>query len=44
MDAFQRSLIVDCLERHQGRWAEVARDLAVDRANLNRLAKRLGIR
>ncbi|AAZ37411.1 MULTISPECIES: nitric oxide reductase transcriptional regulator NorR [Pseudomonas] len=44
VDAFQRSLIVDCLERHQGRWAEVARDLAVDRANLNRLAKRLGIR
>ncbi|KPW89623.1 MULTISPECIES: nitric oxide reductase transcriptional regulator NorR [Pseudomonas syringae group] len=27
VDAFQRSLIVDCLERHQGRWAEVARDL-----------------
>ncbi|WP_257112510.1 nitric oxide reductase transcriptional regulator NorR [Pseudomonas ficuserectae] len=44
VDAFQHSLIVDCLERHQGRWAEVARDLAVDRANLNRLAKRLGIR
>ncbi|MDU8454655.1 MULTISPECIES: nitric oxide reductase transcriptional regulator NorR [unclassified Pseudomonas syringae group] len=44
VDAFQRSLIVDCLERHQGRWAEVARDLAVDRANLNRLARRLGIR
>ncbi|KPX81465.1 nitric oxide reductase transcriptional regulator NorR [Pseudomonas meliae] len=44
VDAFQRSLIADCLERHQGRWAEVARDLAVDRANLNRLAKRLGIR
>ncbi|UNB60980.1 nitric oxide reductase transcriptional regulator NorR [Pseudomonas syringae group genomosp. 7] len=44
VDAFQRALIVDSLERHQGRWAQVARELSVDRANLNRLARRLGIR
>ncbi|MFJ4142969.1 nitric oxide reductase transcriptional regulator NorR [Pseudomonas sp. NPDC089734] len=44
VDAFQRTLILDALERHQGKWAEVARELAVDRANLSRLARRLGIR
>ncbi|PBQ16447.1 nitric oxide reductase transcription regulator [Pseudomonas congelans] len=44
VDAYQRLLIVESLERHQGRWVEVARELSVDRANLNRLAKRLGIR
>lgn len=44
VDAYQRLLIAESLERHQGRWVEVARELSVDRANLNRLAKRLGIR
>lgn len=44
MDAFQRRLIEQALERHQGKWAEVARELGVDRANLSRLAKRLAIR
>lgn len=44
MDSFQRSLIEQTLARHQGKWAEVARELSVDRANLNRLAKRLGIK
>jgi anaerobic nitric oxide reductase transcription regulator len=32
------------LNRHQGKWAQVARELNLDRANLSRLAKRLGIR
>lgn len=44
VDAFQRNLIEQTLQRHQGKWAEVARELGVDRANLSRLAKRLGVR
>ena len=44
VDAFQRQLIEQCLARHQGKWAEAARELGVDRANLSRLARRLGIR
>lgn len=44
VDAYQRALIVDALQKHQGKWSEAARALGVDRANLNRLAKRLGIR
>ena len=44
VDAFQRQLIEQCLARHQGKWADAARELGVDRANLSRLARRLGIR
>ncbi len=44
VDAFQTMLINDALARHGGKWAEVARELNLDRANLSRLAKRLGIR
>jgi anaerobic nitric oxide reductase transcription regulator len=44
VDAYQKSLISEALARHQGKWADVARELALDRANLSRLAKRLGIR
>ncbi|MGA3680286.1 nitric oxide reductase transcriptional regulator NorR [Pseudomonas graminis] len=44
VDGFQKRLIVEALERHQGKWADVARELGVDRANLSRLARRLGIR
>ncbi|MDZ4192694.1 MAG: nitric oxide reductase transcriptional regulator NorR, partial [Pseudomonas sp.] len=44
VDVFQRQLIEQCLARHQGKWADAARELGVDRANLSRLAKRLGIR
>lgn len=44
VDGFQKRLIGEALERHQGKWADVARDLGVDRANLSRLARRLGIR
>jgi anaerobic nitric oxide reductase transcription regulator len=43
VDGFQRRLIVEALKRHQGKWADVARELSIDRANLRRLAKRLGI-
>lgn len=44
VDGFQRRLIEQCLARHQGKWADAARELGVDRANLSRLARRLGIR
>lgn len=41
---YQRQLIETCLERHQHNWAAAARELGLDRANLNRLAKRLGLK
>ncbi|MBC9250654.1 nitric oxide reductase transcription regulator [Pseudomonas alcaligenes] len=44
VDAYQRQLIEQALSRHQGRWGEAARELGLDRANLSRLAKRLGLR
>ena len=39
----ERQLILTSLQHHQGSWAAAARELKVDRANLQRLAKRLGI-
>ena len=44
VDAYQKRLIGEALARHQGKWADVGRELGVDRANLSRLAKRLGLR
>ncbi|SDO42193.1 anaerobic nitric oxide reductase transcription regulator [Pseudomonas jinjuensis] len=44
LDAFQRQLIAASLERHAGNWAAVARELGLDRANLNRLARRLELK
>jgi anaerobic nitric oxide reductase transcription regulator len=44
LDAFQTVVINEALTRHAGKWADVARELKLDRANLSRLAKRLGIR
>ncbi|WP_090511031.1 nitric oxide reductase transcriptional regulator NorR [Pseudomonas marincola] len=44
LDNYQRTLIIEALSRHNHKWADAARELGVDRANLNRLAKRLGIR
>ncbi|SIT40558.1 DNA-binding transcriptional activator [Paraburkholderia ribeironis] len=41
---FERTLVVDSLARHNQNWAAVARELGLDRANLNRLAKRLGLK
>ena len=41
---YQRNLISACLERHQHNWASAARELGLDRANLGRLAKRLGLK
>ncbi|AIR89533.1 nitric oxide reductase transcriptional regulator NorR [Pseudomonas cremoricolorata] len=43
VDDFQRQLILKSLDRHEQNRAAVARELEIDRANLSRLAKRLGI-
>jgi anaerobic nitric oxide reductase transcription regulator len=44
VDEFQRKLIRFTLDRTQGNWAEAARSLGVDRGNLHRLARRLGLK
>lgn len=43
VDAFQKQVLQSCLQRHQQNRAAVARELGIDRANLSRLAKRLGL-
>lgn len=43
-DRFQRAAISGALVRHDGNWAAAARELGLDRANLHRLARRLGLR
>ena len=42
-EAHQRQRIADCLARHHDNWASAARELGLHRANLVRLAKRLGL-
>ncbi len=44
VDDYQRQLLSGALQRQQGNWAAVARELRVDRANLHRLAQRLGLK
>jgi anaerobic nitric oxide reductase transcription regulator len=44
VEQFQRQRIVAALERHAHNWAAAARELGLDRANLHRLARRLGLR
>jgi len=44
VDVYQRQVIEACLQRHQDNWAAAARELGLDRANLSRLARRLGLR
>jgi anaerobic nitric oxide reductase transcription regulator len=41
---YQSQVISACLERHQHNWASAARELGLDRANLGRMAKRLGLK
>ena len=41
---FQRRLISEAVAASGGNWAQAARLLDVDRSNLHRLAKRLGLR
>ncbi|HIF9446643.1 TPA: nitric oxide reductase transcriptional regulator NorR [Photobacterium damselae] len=43
-DQFQRQLIEQQLTGLQGNWAKTAQALQLDRANLHRLAKRLGLK
>lgn len=43
VEAFQRDVVVQALNQNQGNISASARQLKVDRANLNRLIKRLGI-
>ncbi len=42
VEAFERRLIEQCLQRHQHNWSAAAKELQMDRANLARLARRLG--
>jgi anaerobic nitric oxide reductase transcription regulator len=44
VDAHQRDVIRSAVERNRGNWAAAARDLGVGRANLRRLARRLGLK
>ena len=44
LEEFQRRIIRESLERHNGRWAAVARELGMHRSNLHNLATRLGLR
>jgi anaerobic nitric oxide reductase transcription regulator len=43
VDDFKRRLIESALQRNGRRWAAAARELGLDRANLHRLAERLGL-
>lgn len=43
VDAYERGLVSVSLARHGGSWAAAARELQIDRANLQRLARRLGV-
>jgi anaerobic nitric oxide reductase transcription regulator len=44
VDEFQRKFIRSALAEARGNWAEAARSLGVDRGNLHRLARRLGLK
>ena len=43
-EQYQRQLIAAALERNHDNWASAARELGLDRANLGRMAKRLGMK
>lgn len=43
-EKLQRQLVVRALEEHQGNWTRAGKALGLDRANLARLAKRLGVK
>ncbi|TFY99836.1 nitric oxide reductase transcriptional regulator NorR [Ramlibacter rhizophilus] len=43
VEDLQRRMVQDALARHGGNWAAAARSLQLDRANLARLARRLGL-
>jgi anaerobic nitric oxide reductase transcription regulator len=43
IDAFTRSEIAGCMQRHHGVWAAAARELQLSPSNLQRVARRLGM-
>ena len=43
VEAYERQIIAGTLNEHGGNWSQAAKRLGLDRANLQRLAKRLGI-
>jgi anaerobic nitric oxide reductase transcription regulator len=44
LEDFQRDLIRTAVEHNDGNWAAAARQLGVNRSNLHKLSKRLGIK
>ncbi|MGV7243340.1 nitric oxide reductase transcriptional regulator NorR [Caballeronia sp. M23-90] len=42
--SFERTVLQNALARNNQNWASTARELQLDRANLNRLARRLGLK
>ncbi len=44
VEDFQRDLILAAVENHAGNWAAAARALGMNRGNLHKLAKRLGVK
>lgn len=44
VDGLERRMVGNALERHDGNLAAAARELGLDRANLSRLVRRLGLR
>jgi anaerobic nitric oxide reductase transcription regulator len=44
LEDFQRDLIRAAVENNNGNWAAAARELGINRSNLHKLAKRLGVR
>jgi anaerobic nitric oxide reductase transcription regulator len=43
VEAFERRVILDAVERRGGNWAAAARDLGMHRSNLHQLARRRGL-
>jgi anaerobic nitric oxide reductase transcription regulator len=44
LEDFQRDLIQTAVEHNGGNWAAAARELGINRSNLHKLSKRLGIK
>lgn len=44
LDQFQRQLITSTIQQTENNWSRAAKELQMDRSNLHRLAKRLGIK
>ena len=44
LDAYQRQLVQQALEKSQGNWTAAARRLGIDTSNLHKLSRRLGLK